>query len=282
MESIQTYPQSNNLFKFREFNENHIKALVDNQLWFSTGDCFNDPFDCSVNLPMIWASEDSLLQYVIHNTEITTLLLDNGKTQNQVKNVIDKLLEMIMKNPEHVHDRSMDVYRSLLVDHMGKLLILCLCQDVTNNLMWSHYAAHHTGFCIEFNREKLFNATDLYHHAEVNYKSQPYDILKNLKRKGDNRPHPVTQACFIKSPEWNYENEYRLIHKDTSSYLETKYSKPVEYEPNCVESIYFGMNAKQDDIEKLCEELKGREISFYKMRPDSEGTTFDMEIISLK
>jgi len=33
------------LYKYRNFSENHIKALVNNQMWFAIGETFNDPFD---------------------------------------------------------------------------------------------------------------------------------------------------------------------------------------------------------------------------------------------
>ena len=279
-ENIQ-YPLSKNFFKFREFNDYHIKALLNNQLWFSTGNCFNDPFDCSINQPMVWASKDSLLEYVLHKRDTVDYLLSQGHTNNDVARFIEKMVTKIIENPEFVYDKSCDELRSVLLGNLLRSLVLCLCQNVTNNLMWSHYAAYHTGFCIEFNRKKLLSAQYLHHHAEVNYSNQPYNIVSNLKPKGQKHIHPAKQILFRKSPEWSYEKEYRLIHKELCPDSETKYKIFESYDPSCVESIYFGMKAKQSDIEELCKKLEGRDISFYKMSPESTRTTYDMEIIKL-
>ncbi|EIC9802240.1 DUF2971 domain-containing protein [Vibrio cholerae] len=267
------------LFKFREFNGHHIDALVKNQLWFSTGSSFNDPFDCSVHLPMTWASEASLVNYIIHETDTTSKLLRCGCSHNTVAKIIKDTVSDVIANPSIFDGESAEYFRQLLFGNLQSALVLCLSQDATNNLMWSHYAAWHTGFCIEFNSTKLLQCLDLYHHAEVNYNSQPYDVLSNLKATAHDRLHPAKQICFMKSPEWRYEREYRLIHKKLSQ--KEVHSTPVSYDPNCVESIYFGMKAKQDSIQDLCEKLKGRGISFFKMRPELSGTKFKLEPVQL-
>ncbi|WP_309304218.1 DUF2971 domain-containing protein [Vibrio alginolyticus] len=268
-----------NLFKFREFNERHIDALVKNQQWFSTGSSFNDPFDCSVHLPMTWASEASLVNYIIHETDITSKLLKSGCSHNTVANIIKNTVSDIIASPSVFDGDTAEYFREILFGNLQRALVLCLSQDATNNLMWSHYAGWHTGFCIEFNRTKLLECLNLYHHAEVNYNSQPYDVLSNLKTTAHDLLHPAKQICFMKSSEWGYEREYRLIHEKLSP--EEVHSTPVSYDYSCVESIYFGMKADQDLIQDLCEKLKDRGISFFKMTPELSGTKFKLEPVQL-
>ncbi|EAM3842039.1 DUF2971 domain-containing protein, partial [Salmonella enterica] len=39
------------IYKYRRFDENSLNALKNNEIWFSRGVKFNDPFDCSLNVP---------------------------------------------------------------------------------------------------------------------------------------------------------------------------------------------------------------------------------------
>lgn len=264
------------LYKYRHFCKSHIDSLIKNQLWFSTGSTFNDPFDCSTNFPITWASGSSLVEFIIHNTDFTMDLIRSGMSYSQITDAIMNSVAQLMDKPDVFNDSPSKHLRYILFGRMCRALILCLSKNVKNNLMWSHYSNWHTGFCIGFNHEKLIQSIAPYHHADVNYDSKPYDIMKNIDAMRKDKLQPAKQLCFMKSPEWSYECEYRLI-LDTLA-KEEKQSTPIVYAQECVESIYFGMKAKDSDMKSLQESLIGRNIKFFKIHPDPSGLTYNLVV----
>ena len=56
------------IYKYRKFEKNSLNALKENKIWFSQGVKFNDPFDCSVNVPVNLMSKGSLKEFIYKNT----------------------------------------------------------------------------------------------------------------------------------------------------------------------------------------------------------------------
>ena len=97
------------------------------------------------------------------------------------------------------------VESNIITDRKNELIlnyrIFCTTEHYDNALMWAHYADKHTGFCVGYKKEDIENISTKLHR--VTYTSQPY----NLKMKSDE------SILFIKSNEWEYENEWRAIYK---------------------------------------------------------------------
>jgi hypothetical protein len=55
------------IYKHRYFSINHIRALVNNELWFSVGREFNDPFDCRP--PLEIATTNSMIKFIQNKTK---------------------------------------------------------------------------------------------------------------------------------------------------------------------------------------------------------------------
>ena len=76
--------------------------------------------------------------------------------------------------------------------------VICFTETRSNLLMWSHYAQKHTGLVIEFDSSN--------------------DFFKDLKHvRYDNiKPNNITnlnELFFIKSDEWIYEKEHRIVKR---------------------------------------------------------------------
>ncbi|WP_187268771.1 DUF2971 domain-containing protein [Aeromonas hydrophila] len=101
--------------------------------------------------------------------------------------------------------------------------VLCFTTKEDNLLMWAHYANNHTGICIEFDRNAEFfngqykNACGLFGRTVKDY-YQNIGKLREVKYEIE-RPMYVepseleynTESWFVKSPEWEYEEEQRLL-----------------------------------------------------------------------
>ena len=87
-----------------------------------------------------------------------------------------------------------------------KFGIVCLSKNPASILMWSHYAQNHRGFAVGIDHRKL-GKLPLF---PVSYARRRviFSALTPLKIKPDVRTFEIFTR---KSPEWAYEQEYRMI-----------------------------------------------------------------------
>ena len=105
------------VYKYRQFDKFADKIILDSELFFSTCNNFNDPFDCNLEF-----NDDEI------DNNISNGLLRN-EDKREFKDKIEK-----MKNT------------------VG---ILSMSENYKNILMWSHYSKNHEGLCFGFEK-KLF------------------------------------------------------------------------------------------------------------------------------
>jgi len=145
--------------------------------------------------------------------------------------------------------------------------------------MWSHYADNHKGFCVEYDLSSLNNEIYLkesflgfYNHNKDAYLSErerlitkaglfpveytstrvnvPTEIMingfENKKKCTRNINELIYKAYIVKSSNWSYEQEWRLIvDSEISSYYNNKIPFPY------IKKIYVGCRAENELIEGL-------------------------------
>lgn len=204
--------ENNSLYNYTSININTIKSILNEQLWLSHTNSFNDPVDPSI-------------KQLNKNTEAYNYLLDSIK-------------------------------------------IGCLTIKNNNTLMWSHYADKHKGICIEYDIEKIYDKDNLIIN-KVNYKMP---IITN-KSIADNEIleidniNRLIELFSIKSDEWKYEKEYRILYYD-------KEKRKDGILIDCpIKSICFGTETLEDDKKLICEIIKnkkGNQIKFKEAKFDKE------------
>ncbi|EBU1538951.1 DUF2971 domain-containing protein, partial [Salmonella enterica] len=91
------------IYKYRRFDENSLNALKNNEIWFSRGVKFNDPFDCSLNVPITLMSITSIRKFINVNKN-NSLLLELAKNN---EDLIDFIVnQQIEKNREYIENNS--------------------------------------------------------------------------------------------------------------------------------------------------------------------------------
>lgn len=116
-----------------------------------------------------------------------------------------------------------DSYRKQITSY--KQISLCTDYKVDDNTlrkgfanqpMWSHYANHYKGVCIEFDRDNL--CLDNCLHYDINYVPNlpDYPSVDELSPEQFVSQN-VQQLFFTKRIEWEYEHEYRIISNNRSS-----------------------------------------------------------------
>lgn len=196
--------ENNSLYNYTSININTIKSILNEQLWLSHTNSFNDPVDPSI------------------------------KQFKKYKEDYDYLLDSIK--------------------------IGCLTTKNDNTLMWSHYADKHRGICIEYDIGKIYEKDNLIIN-KVNYN---IPIITN-KSIADNEIleidniNRLIELFSIKSNEWKYEKEYRILYYD-------KERKKDGVLIDCpIKSICFGTETSEDDknlIYEIVKNKKGNQIEF--------------------
>lgn len=92
--------------------------------------------------------------------------------------------------------------------------IACLSELDDSLLMWAHYANNHRGMCVEYelleiNKQLKFTPVPIiYSEERVCFNSL------NLSEIEKDTTKIFIESLTSKSPEWNYEKEWRTVRPD--------------------------------------------------------------------
>jgi hypothetical protein len=218
----------------------------DGKLYFPSPSSFNDPFDCQ-------------------------LKIDFNGTKNQWDN---KLLELIgIKFPDYNQSQKqkllkefrdvipkIDFSNSIFQTLKDEIGVLCLSEINNSILMWSHYSAGHTGFCLRF---KFFRNNPFYSDC---YKIKYEDKYPQLNYFESTNEERATIMLLSKSKIWHYEQEWRIIE-----YKNGKGS--YSFSKGILTGIIFGAGMKDTEIDSLTSIIKSNnyELEYFQAKPaDSE------------
>lgn len=132
--------------------------------------------------------------------------------------------------------------------------VVCFTTKYDNLLMWAHYANNHSGICIEFDSSA--------NHFNGKFKDDYYEDIGILKKVSYQLERPSyiepqelennTSSWFVKSPEWEYEEEQRiLISLDMAKYDSDKSMYFFELEPSIIKSIILGCQMKKSEKDEI-------------------------------
>lgn len=213
--------------------------------------------------------------YALSNLLNRELTLSRPSVMNDV---FDSLVFLWLNSPSYgtsaIHKKHLDPYKDSFNDYR----IACFCEDnpkknqyaIQNNLMWSHYADEHQGFCVEF----LFNSDD-FRKDEFNeltasrlFRVKYWNPNKDAPIGFENKTKGMTAsiAFLTKHHDWNYENEVRLLEfAPQNGSIRKQYQLG---EKTIIKAIYFGYRCPGANIQIIMELLKDKGIKFYKMEID--------------
>jgi hypothetical protein len=213
------------LYKYRVIDDNLFKIIENNELWFSSPESFNDPFDCQIFIDANYSQIQ--LEEVIRATSKTKL--SDGKIRDIAKQAISEpgKLEKILN----------DSFRKLINTHG----ICCFAKTEETTLLWSHYTECHTGVCLKFDvlADPLFFSVPL---PVIYQKEYPY------YNHSVNQRELANKLILTKSDSWSYEGEVRVI----------KFHPPGLHKFNKLSlvEIIFGCRSNEESIIQIKEAVK--------------------------
>lgn len=191
------------LYHWQRFDAARLEAILrDNAIYCSKPSDFNDPWDCRPFFNTELLADPAELQK--HIDWAVRICRRTGKmSEADIVRMRDQLRDPAVCEPL-VRQCTVETQQAI----MERYRVYCLCPDVTNALMWAHYADSHRGICLEFNvrNEVTCCALEVQYFAKFPMTRQYSDDLsENLL------------PLLAKSDVWKYESEYRLIVQDAAN-----------------------------------------------------------------
>lgn len=272
----------NALYRYRQFNDYTLENLKNEQEWQSYPCEFNDPSDSRLRINIETVKnelffEKTLNGFIKKGFSFTAQELYDIRSSNNPFYTFAKYvarLDPSLKDKEKVattlskiiEEEVKKIYKPFLTSFQTDYLIVCFSEVMDSNLMWSHYANSHTGFCVEYNFKELDpHSAQSRMLAPVIYSERLFDATKYLidpiiKGHGYNNLFG-NYPCISKGIEWSYEREWRTIFpwgpNADKQYRLLKVPTP--------KALYVGYRATTENIDKIKERARIKRIPLYKM-----------------
>jgi hypothetical protein len=272
------------LFKFCRFDKDgyYINNLKNYTVWLSSPNKLNDPYDCAMtysNQQLFEKIFDKNIRKVISDMQANGISFSEEEI-NLIENSSDvhrKLVEIVVsKEPtikENERENITNVMLTVLKEQLDKMpialadaskettVLTSFSERNDSIIMWSHYAANHTGFCLEYNFKQFGpkNKTNILLYPVI-YKNELTDITKYLLSIDEQVfTNTITVlAAITKSLEWEYEKEWRLLIPFNISKTEKEWDSP---KPT---AIYMGSKIEENNQIILTDIAKQRNIPLFK------------------
>lgn len=217
------------IYKFRTFDTEgrSLSNLEEGYVWLADPLTLNDPFDCAHRIdPGFIMKQSSNDLPSLSNTLTKQQLTDlNQSLIGEEKSFIDCFIDVFNKDGtiggdldvlRHVFEKRMEIIQHEFSDRVRQSFKLCSFTERLNSpLMWAHYADSHRGFCIAYDiKSHMPNSHMRRLLYPVEYATDFFDATEFFIKGKDNKSFNnlyLSKAGLIKSVDWSYEKEWRLL-----------------------------------------------------------------------
>lgn len=237
-------------FKYRSGSKRDLEGLENNYLFVPHPFDLNDP---------------------------TENLFDESRLLNFINQLEKNHPTIKSKMKSHISDSC-----SKLREDIG---IFSLSKTESDELLWAYYADSHSGFCIEYDLDRLqeLNKNNVRAIFDVIYQKEIPYFDENTSIEPSQIKEILQLTHGTKSEKWKHEKEIRICIE----YL--KKSKKFDYDYRAVTAIYFGLKMPKNNSEldennhnlpfryskvsqnEIMRALQGRGIKYFQMylKPNS-------------
>ncbi len=266
------------LYRYRTVNEDSLACLKNNQIWCTTLDSYNDPYEgyMYLNHPSSYRNEMLNIVDKVKASEAQRLSVRNAQ---DVKELAIALFTDDTNNQnvfEKKYNDGNEVTKNKNIDQIKDVQTntkICSFSEIkpfnedtyynkANRLMWAHYGDNHKGFCLEYsttNRE-----FDFY---PVLYASKLLDITPFFIQQQNGEQTTALLPFYTpmkKEDVWSYEKEWRYILVDTAK---IKHKNLQDLIPT---AIYLGARINPDVKDSIIEIANNNHITIFQVEMDSK------------
>ena len=234
-----THYQNRDFFSFREVTEYMLQSLREDNITVTDPAEFNDPID-----PLLRAHFDFQIQDCIENR------------RRKDAHFLGLLREIYGEVRIRCFTRMLPLEK---VEGRDVSPLNAEEREINISTMWAHYAKYHKGICIKYVLPK--EITDNLVDEDSVRMLGAVEYRKSFDPNQDT--YNVHDAFFVKSNEWAYENEARLVYFNRHN--QVKFAK-IDIPSECVEAIYLGLRISEEDKLKVFEAIANKpHIKVYQM-----------------
>lgn len=253
------------VYKFSSLNINSLSALSEGKAWFSKLSDFNDPFEGQfiVTPPDLINDRERFFEHIIKSVP-SPLINENPS---------DVIRKRYNKSPKDfdsfVKSTVLKTYNDFYAGYLNTGAY-CLASDipnvdasnVSNIMMWSHYADGMKGFCIKFKPNKLLISLNelndtIFYWSKIQYQDDKHTV--DFYDLVDANKNATVKAIQTKHSAWEYEYECRIFTKTSGLY---------KYSHDSIDCIYIGSKmpvAHQKILLDICS-VNLPSVSIYNVR----------------
>lgn len=181
------------LFKYASLSKFSVENLINNQITLTCPTELNDLYDSimHVDYEKNWLNDLEKMNQLSEIVGIEPPADEGFKffAREEAKNRSNQMMDYLIK----------DFYVS------------CFTTCNSNVLMWSHYAKNSTGFCLEYDPNKINESLRKFIFPII-YVDKPVDVTELLESKNnDDITLSVLISIISKFKDWVYEKELRVI-----------------------------------------------------------------------
>jgi hypothetical protein len=223
-----------------------LEGLRNREVYLSKPKTLNDPFDCQIIIDQtLKAGEfDRLRKWVdadVSNPFRTAILSQTTVSQAFIADLKAKLERL-----------------------MADVGLACFASDQNQIVMWSHYAASHKGYCLEFEATAGQAIPQGLVFRPVNYALEYPKVL--LRDVIIDPWRSLETILFTKSIEWYYEREWRLLSQQGA--------KNVPY-PCKLERVIFGALTANQDMRDIAQAVAPHNLPILKASTSTSEFALD-------
>jgi Protein of unknown function (DUF2971) len=222
------------LYKYEPFNEQSLKNLKAQGIYFGSPVNFNDPYDCALH-PVICQPSDNDVEAV--RTCYLNHPLSKAFAKKFLAPTTKQLREMLIRSGYAVITDAQENFKQRGVS--------CFSEVNNDLLMWSHYGDKYKGFCLEFNTSQ-----EPFQKARKVQYSSMMPVIDVATLLLHNSFEVVMDLFSTKSNSWAYEQEWRVIHAQAGTFY--------IYPPDCLTGVFFGPEMSAEAREIICLILQGQ------------------------
>jgi hypothetical protein len=263
---IRTEPLKETLYRYRAINEWLKPILVHDELYFATPEACNDPFDCrfeaSLDDPVhglkVFLAEQRVVAPMMqligqsYSGPLPEQLAPSARLAAMTDAELSRYAEEIYKQLDLGNPERQGVTKGIVEGARNRIGVCCFAGRGDDLLMHAHYAAQHSGCCLEFqirdahgHRQSIFEEPGLM-FWDVLYQDQPPVV--HLLELGT--VESVQRVTLTKHSRWAYEEEVRVVR--------FKGPGPVRYRREALIGLIFSYKTSEKDVEQVLDWLGPR------------------------
>lgn len=234
-------------YKFRAFSgENRLRSqIVRNEIFLSSPRDFNDPFDMRGMLVIKGGINALIRKYKalpMNNDVRSKAIKDarNGVKAEGLAGYVSRMFRPLNQFEEMIGEQGVHCFASR--DKGTRL------SGPRSNLMWSHYADSHQGYCLQYS---VHTDPVFVRSVRVCYASE-YPVINWLS---DSFPNDVLKCVTQKDRCWEYESEWRYIRPSSARQEQSVNSSGIK-------SVIIGAEATPASIELVMQIVQERDYEF--------------------